>query len=77
MLVGITTIMFGATVKLNWALANHRVALGYWYERARHRQTGPATTVDAGGNSADIWLQGNYLLRADGSAFQLRDWLTS
>jgi iron complex outermembrane receptor protein len=66
----------GATVKLNWALANHRVTLGYWYERARHRQTGPATTVDAGGNSADIWLQGNYLLRADGSAFQLRDWLT-
>lgn len=66
----------GATVKLNWALENHRVTAGYWYERARHRQTGPGTPVDAGGNPADLWLQGNYVLRSDGTPFELRDWLT-
>jgi iron complex outermembrane receptor protein len=66
----------GATVKLNWVLANHRVMAGYWYERARHRQTGPGTTVDSAGNPADLWLQSHLVLRADGTPFQLRDWLT-
>ncbi len=66
----------GGTVKGTWAIGDHKVTVGYWTERARHKQTGPATSVDAGGNSADIWLQGNLLTRVDGSAFQLRDWLT-
>ena len=66
----------GATIKFNWALDNHKVTAGYWYERARHRQTAPATLVNDGGNANDLWLQGNLILRADGSAYQNRDWLT-
>ena len=30
---------------------------GFWYERARHRQTAPATTVDNNGNIGDRWLE--------------------
>lgn len=66
----------GATIKLNYQLANQRITAGAWYERARHRQTQPATFVDAGGNPADLWLESQLVRRADGSAFQGRDTLT-
>jgi iron complex outermembrane receptor protein len=68
----------GATLRFAWALDNHRITTGYWYERARHRQTGPATTVDANGISADLWLANpnQWIRHADGSPFQLRDQLT-
>ena len=66
----------GGTIRLSYAVANHRLSTGYWYERARHRQTGPGTRVDDSGNPADLWLRNNLILRGDGTPFQLRDQLT-
>ena len=66
----------GATFKLNWNVADNRVTAGVWAERARHKQTQPATTVSQSGDPADLWLEGNLIHRADGSLYQGRDTLT-
>jgi iron complex outermembrane receptor protein len=67
----------GATTRLSWALNNHRLSVGYWYERANHRQTGPGVRIDDAGNPSDIWLRpGNLILRGDGTPYNLRDQLT-
>lgn len=63
----------GATLRLNYQIADHKLTAGYWYERARHRQTRPATTVDNEGKPADLWLEDNLILRADGTSYQGRD----
>jgi iron complex outermembrane receptor protein len=68
----------GVTTKLSYSLDNHKILGGIWLERARHRQTQPATTVDNAGNIADLWLKNETVLvrRADGTLYQGRDWLT-
>ncbi len=68
----------GITLKANWNFDNQRILAGYWMERAVHRQTAPATTVDNNGNIADIWLSNpaDLLQRADGTLYQNRDWRT-
>ena len=66
----------GVTAELNRTLGAHQLKLGLWYERAQHRQTGPAVAVDNNGNPADIWLRDGKIARPDGSAFNSRDWLT-
>lgn len=68
----------GATARLSLALANHRLSTGYWFERARHRQTGPGTRIDNEGNIQDLWLENpaNWVRYVDGSPYQLRDQLT-
>jgi iron complex outermembrane receptor protein len=68
----------GVTAKLNWQVANHRIVGGYWFERARHRQTQPAVKLAVDGTVPDYWLQdANQLLRhVDGSLYQGRDQLT-
>jgi iron complex outermembrane recepter protein len=68
----------GVTFKANWAFDNHRILAGYWFERARHQQTAPATRVDNNGNISDLWLSdtSQLLTRADGTLYQNRDWLT-
>lgn len=68
----------GATARVSFALPNHRLSTGYWYERARHRQTGPGTRVDNNGGITDLWLESdsNWVRNVDGSPFQLRDQLT-
>lgn len=68
----------GGTVRISYAVANHRLSAGYWYERARHRQTGPGTHVGNDGSIQDLWLEHdrNWLRNVDGSPFQLRDQLT-
>ena len=68
----------GATVRFTFALDNHRITTGYWYERARHRQTGPGTRIDNDGNANDLWLANpdQWVRHVDGSPFQLRDQLT-
>jgi iron complex outermembrane receptor protein len=68
----------GATARLSFAVANHRLSTGYWYERARHRQTGPGTRVDNNGGITDLWLESdsNWVRNVDGSPFQQRDQLT-
>ncbi|WP_395822512.1 TonB-dependent receptor [Collimonas sp.] len=68
----------GVTIKYNQQIDNHKLMVGYWYERARHQQTGPYTTIDNNGNAADVWLNnpGAWLKNQDGSYVQYRDTLT-
>ena len=66
----------GVTAEINQTLGAHQLKLGLWYERAQHRQTGPAVAVDANGNPADLWLRDGRITRPDGSQFNSRDWLT-
>jgi iron complex outermembrane receptor protein len=68
----------GVTLKANYRVANHNVNVGYWTERAVHRQTGPRVTFDNAGNPSSVWLDNTaaYLLRGDGLPYQARDWKT-
>lgn len=68
----------GVTAKLSYAQDNHRLLGGVWMERAHHKQTAPATTVDNNGNIGDLWLKNSnaLLTYADGSIYQNRDALT-
>jgi iron complex outermembrane receptor protein len=66
----------GITAELNHTMGNHALKLGIWYERAQHKQTGPAVAVDANGNPVDEWLRTNHITRPDGSEFNSRNWLT-
>ena len=66
----------GITTEISHLFGNHQLKLGFWYERAEHRQTGPAVGVDANGNPADQWLRNGRITRADGSEFNSRNWLT-
>jgi iron complex outermembrane receptor protein len=68
----------GVTFKANYRVENHNINVGYWTERAVHRQTGPRVTFDNSGNPASTWLDNTsaYLLRGDGQPFQARDWKT-
>ncbi|MBC7711470.1 MAG: TonB-dependent receptor [Rhizobacter sp.] len=67
----------GITAEVSHLWGSHQMKLGFWYERAQHRQSGPAVGVDANGNPADQWLRDGRILRPDGSQFNSRDWLTS
>jgi iron complex outermembrane receptor protein len=66
----------GITAEVSHQLGNHALKLGFWYERAQHKQTGPAVGVDANGNPVDQWLRNGRILRPDGSEFNSRNWLT-
>jgi iron complex outermembrane receptor protein len=68
----------GITFKTNYRIDNHTINAGYWFERAEHRQTGPRVLFDNNGNSSSTWLDNPsaYLQRADGLAYQARDWKT-
>ena len=66
----------GATMSLTYVLDQHKINGGFWFERARHRQTQPAVTVDNSGNITDLWLGGNLLTYNDGTTYQGRDQLT-
>lgn len=69
----------GITFKLNYRFDNHNVVAGYWYERARHRQTGPRYTFDNSGNSVGYPWQdtpGAEVRLAENSRVQARDWNT-
>ncbi|MBL8310159.1 MAG: TonB-dependent receptor [Burkholderiales bacterium] len=70
------TMRPGVTAEINHQWGNHALKFGVWYERAQHKQTGPAVLVDAAGNPADAWLRDGRLLRPDGSQYNSRDWLT-
>ena len=63
----------GLTTSLTYVVGNHKINGGVWYERARHRQTQPATTVDNFGNIADLWLRNNLVRYNDGSTYQGRN----
>lgn len=66
----------GITLKANYDIGNNKILAGYWYERARHRQTQPATRVYNNGGIADLWLQSALLTLNNGATYQGRDWLT-
>jgi iron complex outermembrane recepter protein len=66
----------GVNTSLTYLVDNHKINGGVWLERARHRQTQPATRVDNAGNVADIWLGGNLLTYQDGSDYNGRNWAT-
>jgi iron complex outermembrane receptor protein len=66
----------GVTTKLSYTLDNHKILAGFWFEKARHRQTQPAVRVDSNGNVADIWLANYRLQYNDGSLYQGRSWST-
>jgi len=68
----------GVTFKANYRVENHNINVGYWTERAVHRQTGPRVTFDNAGNPSNLWLDKTsaYLLRGDGLPYQARDWKT-
>ena len=68
----------GVTFKANYRVENHNINVGYWTERAVHRQTGPRVKFDNAGNPASVWLDQTsaYLLRGDGMPYQARDWKT-
>lgn len=66
----------GINSSLTLNLDNHTVQTGLWYERAEHRQTGPAVAVDNNGNPVDIWLKSDHITRPDGSDYESRNWKT-
>jgi iron complex outermembrane receptor protein len=68
----------GGTIKLSFNMDNHHLVAGYWYERARHRQTAPAVRIDNAGNAANQWLSNpvDWIRRQDGTPVEGRDWLT-
>ena len=68
----------GVTTKLSYDVAGNHIVVGYWLEKARHQQTAPYVAISNTGTADDIWLKNpsQYLLNADGSAAQFRDWYT-
>jgi len=66
----------GITASLTHNIGNHQILGGFWFERANHRQNGPMLRVGNDGNLADPFLQDDQVLRADGTPYQSRDWLT-
>ena len=66
----------GVTTEVSHLLGNHQLKLGFWYERAEHKQTGPAVGVDANGNPVDQWLRNGRILNPNGSEYNSRNWLT-
>lgn len=66
----------GINASLTYTLANHTITTGLWFERAEHKQTGPAVAVDATGNSSSLWLSNGWLVKADGSTYESRNWDT-
>ncbi len=66
----------GMSLSITHAVGDHSILGGFWYERADHRQTGPAVAVDANGLSADLWLNSHFITRPDGTPYESRDWQT-
>jgi iron complex outermembrane receptor protein len=66
----------GITASISHTIGDHQLLAGFWYERAKHQQFGPMVSVDAAGNSADVWLKEGRIMRPDGTPFESRDWTT-
>ena len=66
----------GLTTSLTYTVGNHTILGGFWWERAKHRQTGSAVPVDNFGNMSDIYLRDPQILRQDGTSYQSRNWST-
>lgn len=68
----------GVTTKFSYTLPGHRILAGFWYERARHRQTAPGVRFFNDGRIDDLWLsdQQKLIHRQDGTIYQNRDQMT-
>lgn len=67
----------GIQTNLSYQIANHTIGTGFWFEHARHVQTGPALWVDGAGNPASIWGDaGQVVDRGSGRLAQYRNWVT-
>ncbi|MDE2081436.1 MAG: TonB-dependent receptor [Burkholderiales bacterium] len=68
----------GVNATLSWTLDNQRILAGLWFERARHRQTSPASIINRDGTVGDIWENNPAVLVKynDGSFYQFRNVLT-
>jgi len=67
------TMRPGVTGELSTTLGSHYLKVGLWYERAQHRQTQPAVSINADGTPSDPWQQEGCIKRADGSCYEGRD----
>jgi iron complex outermembrane receptor protein len=66
----------GVTASMTWELGNHTILGGFWYERAKHQQTGPAEFVDNNGNFGDAYLRDEQIRRPNGTPYESRNWST-
>jgi len=66
----------GVTSSLTWTVDNHEILGGFWYERARHQQTGPMLRLGNDGSTADEYLEDDRILRPNGHYATSRDWMS-
>jgi iron complex outermembrane receptor protein len=67
----------GVTSSLTWTVGNHEILGGFWWERARHQQTGPMLALTNAGERDDWYLQINKIQRPGTGKFaQSRDWVS-
>ncbi|MDR3436873.1 TonB-dependent receptor domain-containing protein [Telmatospirillum sp.] len=67
----------GIQTNLTYELDNHTIGTGFWFEHARHVQTGPAIPVDNIGNPGSIWGDAGQLVdQTTGMPAEYRKWVT-
>jgi len=70
----------GITTKFDWASSMvNNVEVGYWYERARQRQSKPYIPLNSDGSPSDIWANfdnPNQVKDANGRTVQGRQYIT-
>jgi iron complex outermembrane receptor protein len=68
----------GVTAKVTHVIDNHKIMGGFWFERARHIQTQPASLIGNDGNVGSIWLDNDASLvhLANGQLYQGRNQIT-
>ena len=70
----------GISSKLKWDINDqHSLDVGYWYERARQRQTQPFISITDNGTPDDIWADynsSNQVVDANGKTVQGRHYYT-
>lgn len=68
----------GVTAKVKWDInEQHSLSAGYWYERARQRQTQPYITTNNVTGPADRWADSNQFTDANGKIVQGRNQFTT
>lgn len=66
----------GINTKVTWTLNDeHTLDVGYWYERARQRQTQPFIALESDGSPTDIWAK-HGAVDANGKTIQGRNYFT-
>ena len=68
----------GVTLKTNTRWGNNDILAGYWYEQARHAQTGPRELLNSSGAAADPWQFNSdaYILQQNGQPVMARNQMT-